>query len=141
MKSEMSDLELLYRMLDIDVNMSSTKDEFSENEPSSTLSPAPLDTDSDSDTESVQKDSVFSKKRVNFAIRDDEVAVIAYESHPTIDIFTQTDVRPKCSGCDNRRCDDCLGSRAKWSSITRIYVGSITVVALYAMFRALMRKP
>lgn len=140
MNSHMSDLETLYRVLDIDVNrLSSKSPSFSSNTPDSALSPIPVNGENRVSLEKEKAQFFHVKKDLRFASSDD-TSVFAYEPHPLIDLATEKEVRHKCSGCDNMKCDDCSGTRPKWSILTHVYIGSITVVALYAMFRAIQRS-
>jgi hypothetical protein len=137
MNTEISDLDRLYRNLDIDVRTLSSKPTmFSSNTPESALSPLPF-SEKQSPLEKEKVHAFHVKKDVRFATYDDS-SVIAYASHPVVD-SSATDVPRKCSGCDNRMCDNC-SVPTQWSILTQVYIGSITVVGLYAIFRALQRS-
>jgi len=136
MQTEMSDLNKLYRILDIDVNKLSSKKSFSSNDQNSVLTPVHV-SEQEPTLDKHKMHSLHVKKDVRFATHDDS-SVIAYERHPTVD---HNAIPPhKCSGCDNQSCDDCSVRHTNWSNLTHVYIGSITVIGLYALFRALQRS-
>ena len=132
MQNQMSDLEILYNILNIHVN-ESPDIPFSPSNQESMLSPVSIE-----DNHSISLDKevppLKTKKRVKFAYTDGS-STFAYETHPNIHVENST---PKCNGCDCKECN--CHNREKWSFLTHVYVGSITVVGLYTLFRVLQRS-
>ena len=149
MNKQITDLDILYRILN--VGSGNLREEFGPSTEASLLSPLPLLTTKEdvSDSESEDEDTSLmkkngesiKKKKVVFGSVDG--ATIAYESHPNLLIRRTT-----C--CDNGSCGSCCtcgkpecstcGAHRKWSHLTQLYIGSITVVGLYVVFRALNRS-
>lgn len=128
------DLQLLYNILNVDVN-DPAEIPFSPSDQDSALCPISIEEGNqtmgleDQDKESSSK----IKKRVKYAYGDGP-ATYAYEAHPSI-----KDKTHKCKGCHKEHCGEHCDKHS-WSLMTQIYVGSITVVGLYAFFRVLQKS-
>jgi len=135
-----TDLQLLYNMLNVDVN-DPMEIPFSPSEQDSSLCPISIEEGNQSmGLDDKESSSSKTKKRVKYAYGDGQ-NTYAYEAHPSIKDKDNHGKKHKCKGCHKESCKHCgAHNKHSWSLMTQVYVGSITVVGLYALFRVLQKS-
>lgn len=124
----------LYSILNIPINHDANKNTsgFTSYTDYSALSPLSIEEKSKVSLE--KQAPSLTKKNVRFAAMND--SIVAYEAHPAI----RTQKKEKDTDSDSdTESDDGMG-QVEWPTSMQVYLGSITVVGLYALFRALQRS-
>jgi len=141
--NDIYEMNQLYSILNMPINDSNDVS-FASYTGQSTLSPVSVE---DEYKISLETEAIrplkMKKNKVQFANMND--SMVAYEAHPSI--LTQNNKKQNNKKQNNKKQntkeeeeDSDTESDMKWATSMQLYLGSITVIGLYALFRALQRS-
>jgi hypothetical protein len=149
---EMSELEKLYKMLNINVNNTDTKDVDDTFKPSIAYTKhEPIHMDHhDKDASKINLAKMDGnekhtpiKHRVRFGHDESKIKMIAYSDiyHRIKNNYADEDDAQLVMISTAAAAEDADGDGdfPHWSKLTHLYIGSLTVIGLYALFRALQK--
>jgi hypothetical protein len=142
---KMSDLEKIYKLLNINImDIDKSDKTFSPSVADTKYAPIRVD---DIDLSKINLENNNNNKNTGIKQRlrftKDDSKFIMYKDdvkHDKNDDDESIDEDYDDTSEDDSKSDEEEYEKPKWSGLTHIYIGSLTVIGLYAMFRALQRN-